>query len=81
MGPRTEDKEKAPRSTYTISLSLKHSEKSLMLARLTHRSMEKNTQQKDILVSLIEFVITIKENPVKPQPLNGADLNISEPTP
>ena len=64
MGPRTEAKEKAPRSTYTISLSLKNSKKSLMLARLTARSMKKNTQQKDLLVSLIVSVIQIGENPI-----------------
>ncbi len=56
-GPRAEDTEKASRSTYTISLAQKHSEQSLMLARITGRSVKRNTQQKDILVAMIESVI------------------------
>jgi hypothetical protein len=62
-GQGANEVENAPRSTYTISLSLKNSEKSLVLARLVSRSKKKNTQQKDFLIALIDSVIQIDNPP------------------
>ena len=58
-GPKPDDVEKALRSTYTIVLSVRNSEKTLGLARITGRSMDRNTQQKDALVELIDSVIQV----------------------
>lgn len=54
-GPGKEDTVKALRSTYTISLSVMDSKKSLEVARITGRSAKKNTQRQKALVELIDL--------------------------
>jgi len=80
-GPRTEDVEKAIRSTYTISISVMNPKKSLDVARITGRSVRKNTQLQEALVELIDSVIQVagEESIPRLAPLQETDVQMLTP--
>lgn len=66
-GPQSEDEEKANRSTFTLSLPIISSGKTLEVARLTGRSVKKNTLRQEALVELLNSVIQVTENQPAPR--------------